>query len=252
MTISSSSISASQANVRIASYNAINPCIADLFDRQPIECFAQGENMFFQGDLAKHIFEITDGVVRLCKILMDGRRVISSFLFPSDVIGLSQTRHFIYGAEAVNAVKIRRISRRSLDEAMDRSPLLRPQIFTSMGIEMAAAHEQMEMLSCKNAEERVCYFLVSLRKRQIADGLNSIVIDLAMTRLDIADHLGMSIETVSRNLTKLTTKGVLADVERFSLRIAKPDVLEELAGGLWDDAGDELPSTFSRAVASRH
>jgi CRP/FNR family transcriptional regulator len=254
MTLSSSSISSSGADVAVAAFTATNVRIADLFDKQPIENFAHGETVFFQGDLARHVFEITEGVMRLCKVLLDGRRIISGFLFPGDVIGLSQSRRYMYGAEAVNSIKLRRISRRSLDEAIDRSSYLRPQIFASMCNEMAAVQEQMEMLSCKNAEERVCSFLVSMRKRQMAAGRSAVVIDLAMTRLDIADHLGMTIETVSRNLTKLAKKGVLAEVERYSVRISKPDALEELSGGCWDDAEDELPSSFygARTCNSRH
>lgn len=248
MTLLSSSISATRADASAAAFGTMNSSIADLFERQPIECFTQGETVFFQGDFAKHVFEIAEGVVRLCKILMDGRRVISGFLFPGDIVGLSQTRRFIYGAEAVNEVKIRRINRRSLDEAIDRSPLLRPQIFASMCNEVAAVQEQMVLLSCKTAEERVCSFLASLRKRQIAAGANPSVIDLAMTRLDIADHLGMTIETVSRNLTKLAKKGVLTEVERCSVRIARPDVLEDLAG---DEVDDEFPSVPARATSLR-
>lgn len=212
--------------------------LAGLFEKQPIERFNPGETVFFEGDPAKHVFEVTEGVVRLCKILVDGRRIVTGFLFAGDVIGVSQKRRFMYGAEAVTPVKLRRITRRCLEEAVELSSQLRPQVFAKLCDEMAAVQEQMVLLSCKSAEERVCSFLASLMKRCSASRSSAATIELPMTRLDIADYLGVTIETISRNLTKLARKGILADVERFSLCVLKPQALEELAG-IWDEEDDE-------------
>jgi CRP/FNR family transcriptional regulator len=222
-----------------------------LFDRQPVEWFDAGESIFFEGDPAKHIFEVTEGVVRLCKILVDGRRIVTGFLFAGDIIGVSQAKRFIYSAEAVGPVKLRRVTRRSLDEAVEASSTLRPQVFAKLCEEMAATQEQMVLLSCKNAEERVCSFLASLMKRTATSRFGAAVIELPMSRLDIADFLGMTIETVSRNLTKLAKKGVLAEVERFSLRVLKPQLLEELAG-IWTEEEDEQPSRYAAKSSLRH
>jgi CRP/FNR family transcriptional regulator len=208
--------------------------LEDLFNKQPVERFDPGETVFFEGDPARHVFQVNDGVVRLCKILVDGRRIVTGFLFAGDVVGISQHRKFLYSAEAVTPVKVRRIARRALDEAIEFSPLLRPQVFTRLCAEMAAAQEQMILLSCKSAEERLCSFLAFLMKRSRTSAQNGVVIDLPMTRLDIADYLGLTIETVSRNLTKLAKRGIIAEVERFSLRVLKPQALEEI-GGMWDD-----------------
>jgi CRP/FNR family transcriptional regulator len=216
-----------------------------LFGKQPIECFHPGQTVFFEGDPAKHVFEIVDGVLRLFKILADGRRVVTGFLFPGDVVGVSQKHRFMYGSEAVSEARLRRISRRSLDEAVDRSSELRPQVFAALCDEMAAAHEQMVLLSCKSAEERVCSFLVLLLKRNGDFGAMPSFVDLPMSRLDVADYLGLTIETVSRNLTRLANKGVLSHVERFSLRVVKPRALEQLAG-LWEDEDYEPLATSSR------
>ena len=94
--------------------------IETLFERQPVERFAAGETVFFEGDTAKHVFEITDGVVRLCKLLVDGRRIVTGFLFAGDVIGVSQRHRFGYSAEAVTPVKLRRVSRRRGDRFFAR------------------------------------------------------------------------------------------------------------------------------------
>lgn len=217
-----------------------------LFDTQPIERFNPGEAVFFQGDPAAHVFEITDGVVRLCKILVDGRRIVTGFLFAGDVIGLSQPQKYLYGGEAVTPIKLRRLARRTLDEAIEQSSTLRAQVFAKLCDEMAAAQEQLVLLSCKNANERLCSFLAFLLRRHRRSGRANSVIDLPMTRLDIADYLGLTIETVSRNLTRLARRGIIAEVERFSLRVLKSQMLEEI-GCIWDeDEEDDVPQTLRR------
>lgn len=251
MTVSSNLISIPKANAAFAAFGQADMGLDSLFEKQPVERFYPGETVFFEGDPARHVFEITEGVVRLCTMLMDGRRVINGFLFAGDVVGVSQQHRFIYSAEAVTVVKVRRINRRSLDEAIDKSSTLRPKVFARMCDEMAAVQKQMVLLSCKNAEERVSSFLASLMKRHRIADESSVLIDLPMTRQDIADYLGMTIETVSRNLTKLAKKGVLINIERFSLRVVKPDVLIELAGN-WrgeEDDDDFLPA--SRGATAR-
>jgi CRP/FNR family transcriptional regulator len=119
---------------------------------------------------------------------------------------------------------------------------------------MAAAQEQMVLLSCKSAEERLCSFLVFLMKRTRKSFPGNVMLDLPMTRLDMADYLGLTIETVSRNLTRLAKRGVISEVERFSLRVLKPQMLEDI-GGIWDDDGEDcaMRSTRSASGASyRH
>lgn len=203
----------------------------ELFGKRPVEHFHAGAPVFHEGDNARHVFEVTEGVLRLFKLLVDGRRVVTGFRFPGNVVGFSQASRFLYGAEAVTDAKVRRVSRGALNEAIENSPEIRPRVFAKLCSEMASAEEQMVLLSCKNAEERLCSFLLSLWKRQESAGS---LVALPMSRLDIADYLGLSIETVSRNLTKLAGKGVLSRVERFSLRIIKPHVLEEIAG-VWEE-----------------
>jgi CRP/FNR family transcriptional regulator len=216
-----------------------------LFDRQPSETFLAGETVFFQGDASRHIFEVTEGVLRLCKMLIDGRRVICGFMFEGDVVGMPLQHQFPYSAEAVNNVMVRRITRRYLDEAIDRTPKLRPHVYSKMSEELKSAQRQIMLLSCKNAEERVCAFLADLMNRQSLPCEHPISIRIPMTRLDMADYLGMTIETVSRNLTKLSQKGILTDVERFSLRVAKPRLLMHLAGDCIDESyNDERKLTL--------
>ncbi|AYG63584.1 Crp/Fnr family transcriptional regulator [Rhizobium jaguaris] len=219
-------------------------CLQSLFRKQPVEQLDAGESLFFESDPARHLFEVVEGVLRIFKIMADGRRVITGFLYSGDLVGVSLKNHYLYSAEAVTPVKLRRFARKAFDEAVSGSPELRPQLFARLCDEMAAAQDQMVLLSCKNAEERLCSFLLQQLRRKREQERSASVIDLPMTRLDIADYLGLTIETISRTMTKLTNKGVVSSAGRHSIRIAKPGTLAHLAGD-----GDECHDGNSIVVA---
>jgi CRP/FNR family transcriptional regulator len=219
-------------------------CLQSLFKKQPVEQLDAGRSLFFEGDPAKHLFEVVEGVLRIFKIMADGRRVITGFLYAGDLVGVSLRNHYLYSAEAVTTVKLRRFARKSFEDAVSDSPELRPQLFARLCDEMAAAQDQMVLLSCKNAEERLCSFLLQQLRRKREQERTTDLIDLPMTRLDIADYLGLTIETISRTMTKLTNKGVVSPAGRHSIRIAKPGTLAHLAGD-----GDECHDSSSSVVA---
>jgi CRP/FNR family transcriptional regulator len=218
-------------------------CLQSLFRRQPVEQLDAGGSLFFEGDPAKHLFEVVQGVLRIFKIMADGRRVITGFLYSGDLVGVSLKNHYLYGAEAVTSVRLRRFARKSFEDAVNGSPELRPQLFALLCDEMAAAQDQMVLLSCKNAEERLCSFLLQRLRCKREQERSAGIIDLPMTRLDIADYLGLTIETISRMMTKLTNKGVVSPAGRHSIRIAKPVMLAHLAGD-----GDECHDSNSSLV----
>jgi CRP/FNR family transcriptional regulator len=205
-------------------------CLQSLFRKLPVEQLETGRSLFFEGDPAKHLFELVEGVLRIVKIMADGRRVITGFLFPGDLVGVSLRNHYLYSAEAVTPAKLRRFSRKTFEDIVSGSPELRPQLFARLCDEMAAAQDQMVLLSCKNAEERLCSFLLQQLRRKQEQDRSASVVDLPMTRLDIADYLGLTIETISRTVTKLTNRGIINPVGRHSIHIAKPGMLAHLAG----------------------
>jgi CRP/FNR family transcriptional regulator len=205
-------------------------CLRSLFCKQPVEQLDAGRTLFFEGDPAKHLFELVEGVLRIFKIMADGRRVITGFLYPGDLVGVSLRNHYLYSAEAVTRTRLRRFSRKAFEETVSSSPELRPQLLARLCDEMAAAQDQMVLLSCKNAEERLCSFLLQQLQRKREQDRSSSVVDLPMTRLDIADYLGLTIETVSRTMTKLTNKGILGPAGRHSVAVIKVSTLAHLAG----------------------
>ena len=219
-------------------------CLQALFWKQPMEQLDAGRTLFFEGDQAKHLFELVEGVLRIFKIMADGRRVITGFLYPGDLVGVSLRNHYLYSAEAVTPTRLRRFSRKAFEETVSSSPELRPQLLARLCDEMAAAQDQMVLLSCKNAEERLCSFLLQQLQRKREQDCSSNVVDLPMTRLDIADYLGLTIETVSRTMTKLTNKGIVGPAGRHSVCIIKVSTLAHLAG-----EGDEYHGGSSSVIS---
>lgn len=212
--------------------------LGGLFHRQTLERFEAGAAVFWEGDAATHLFQIAEGVLRLYKIIGDGRRVITGFLYPGDLVGLSLRDRYLYTAEAVSRVRLRRLARSRFDEAVNGSPALRPELFARLSDEMAAAQDQMVLLARKSAEERVASFLLVTARRLTGDLPGRPVVDLPMTRLDIADYLGLTIETVSRLMTRFTSRGVIAPSGRHAIVILQPGKLEILAGE-GDDGGED-------------
>ena len=219
------------------------PTLKSVFDKQPDETFDAGAVIFWEGDAAAHVFEVVEGVMRVCRLLSDGRRVITGFLYPGDLIGVSLKDRYLYTAEAVTNTKVRRFARRRFRDKIEECPNLRSRLFASLCDEMAAAQDQLVLLARKSAEERVCSFLLATARRLSSDRQATLVVEIPMSRLDIADYLGLTIETVSRTTTSLTSRGVIAPSGRHAIVIRKLAKLAALAGeSEEDDKGAVVPS----------
>ena len=223
------------------------PSLQTLFDRQPIETFEAGEAIFWEGDAATHVFEVSTGVLRVCRLLSDGRRAITGFLYPGDLVGVSLKDRYLYTAEAVTETKVRRFARGLFQEKINECPALRPQLFARLCDEMAAAQDQLVLLGRKSAEERVSSFLLAIARRLSSDRRTTPVVEIPMTRLDMADYLGLTIETVSRTMTSLAARGVIAANGRHAVVVRKLAKLVALAGET--EADDKYPITASTRQA---
>ena len=126
----------------------------------------------------------------------------------------------------------------------EREPQLKEQLFSKLCDEMAAAQDQMVLLSRRSAEEKLAGFFLLMTRGQVQN--RRMLIELPMTRLDIADYLGMTIETVSRAITKLAGCGVIATVGRHSIAVLNMNALVALAGGELENA------SFQEAYHRRH
>jgi CRP/FNR family transcriptional regulator, anaerobic regulatory protein len=219
------------------------PALKDLFGGQPVESFSAGEALFWEGDKASQIFDVLEGVLRVYKILPDGRRAIMGFVYPGDVPGLSFKNRYLFTAEGVTAVKVRRFPRAQFFSLANDSSDLRPQLFALLCDEMSAAQDQMLLLGRKSAEERVVSFLLAVHGK-CASGNE---IELPMSRLDMADYLGLTVETVSRMITSLVRRRLIEAIGRRRIALRKLSALRNIAGRDKDEA-DAQPATARRAV----
>ncbi|RWN60537.1 helix-turn-helix domain-containing protein [Mesorhizobium sp.] len=185
---------------------------------QPLSFFPAGAEIYAQGEKAGVFYQVEFGAVRIYRLLADGRRQISAFHLAGETFGLEAgtTHHFF--AEAINATGIRVFR---IAAGADISNQLLPLALKGL----TRAQEHLLVLGRQNAIERVAAFLVDMAKRQ--GGLRQV--ELPMSRMDIGDYLGLTIETVSRVFTRLKEKGFIRLISLRCIEIDKHDALRNLS-----------------------
>ena len=191
-------------------------------------CYSQRQQMFAQDEPADSVYNITSGSVRLYRLLPDGRRQVVGFAIPGDFLGLSMSERSVYGAEALTSVTVCRFNREVFSHFVDERPHLLRRLYDLASHELSLAQEQMVIIGRRTAEERVVCFIVGLRARWAQFNGNSVTVPLPMTRQDIADFLGLTIETVSRAISKLAREKALLVVPD-GVRILDIERLEAIA-----------------------
>ncbi|WP_336168517.1 helix-turn-helix domain-containing protein [Ensifer sp. MJa1] len=219
------------------------PDLSSVFSLQPMIDVAPGQALFWEGDDAKYVFQVEDGMLRALRLLADGRRVIVGFLHAGDLLGVSLKDRYLYTVEAITEVRLRRYPRRRFEDEVARRPHLREQLFSKLCDEMTAAQDQAVLLSRRSADEKVANFLLLMAKDRDAEPVT--FVDLPMTRLDIADYLNMTIETVSRTITKFASNGIIVAPDRRSIIILKRHMLQSIANG---DGCDLRPVAVSNRI----
>ena len=172
-----------------------------------------GHGFIAEGDSANSFYNITHGTARLFKLLPDGRRQITGFAGPGTFLGLAAQDTYSFGAEALEPVRLCRFSRSGLNDLMEDFPSLEQRLLQVACSELVMAQEKMLLLGRKTARERLATFLIG-RVSQGAhcphDHTPNTTLNLPMSRSDIADYLGLTIETVSRTLTQLENSAAIA------------------------------------------
>ncbi|MFV0279922.1 MAG: Crp/Fnr family transcriptional regulator [Rhodoblastus sp.] len=185
--------------------------------------------LFDQETPVEHVFTVVQGVARLYKLLPDGRRQIVGFALPGDFLGLALADGYGYCADAVTPVTVCRFSRQSFAEYADRHPQMLRRLYDMATHELALAQQQMVLLGRRDALEKLAAFLLGLQKRWArVSGKQSATIDLPMGRQDIADFLGLTIETVSRTLNRMARDKTIVIVPD-GVRLLDLERLEALA-----------------------
>jgi CRP/FNR family transcriptional regulator len=184
--------------------------------------------IFWEGDAATSFYRVVSGAVRICKLMADGRRQVTDFFTAGDLIVLDLADKYSFTAEAVVDCIVRQYPRTAIFNLVKNDQRFSQQLLAITCSRLMSAHHQMMTLGRKTAEERMATFLTGLVQREPR---RSRQIELPMSRTDIADYLGLTVETVSRVLSRLKQQGVISVPNTHSVSITDPEALELLCDG---------------------
>jgi CRP/FNR family transcriptional regulator, nitrogen fixation regulation protein len=160
-----------------------------------------------EDDPADHVYEVISGTVCACKMLREGRRQIAGFYFAGDVFGLESAKRHRVTAEAITNARVRIVKKRALSSLASSNLQVADRLLALTARELARKQDHLLLLLSTTAEERIICFLIEIVQR--AFPREDDLIDLPMSRRDIADYLGLTIETVSRTLWDLERRGAI-------------------------------------------
>jgi len=166
--------------------------------------YPRNTEVFGENEPADYLYKVVSGSVRTYKILNDGRRQVGGFYLPGDIFGLEFAEEHSLSAEAITDAKVLVVKRSALNALAGRDSSVAQQLFALTGRELHRVQDRI-LLLIKSAQERVASFLLEMAERAAQKN----IIDLPMSRQDIADYLGLTIETVSRTLTSLETAAAI-------------------------------------------
>ncbi len=190
--------------------------------------FNSCETVFAQEEMTTSFYNLLEGVMRLYKLLPDGRRQIVGFALPGDFLGMAASPRHGFSADAIGQVAVCRFARVPFARFVENKPHLLRRINELAVRELSQAREHMVLLGRRSAEEKVATFLIGWRDRLTRLRGPAETVPLPMSRQDIADYLGLTIETVSRTFTKLERDGVI-EILPGSISLRDPGRAEALA-----------------------
>jgi CRP/FNR family nitrogen fixation transcriptional regulator len=184
--------------------------------------YNRGAEIFGEAEPAEYVYQVVEGAVRSYKLLSDGRRQIGAFHLVGDIFGLENGAVHRFTAEAIVDTTVRLVRRISLEHIAETDALLARDLLSMTTSNLQHAEDHMLLLGRKTSLERVAAFLLEMDRRLTASG----VMALPMSRRDIADYLGLTLETVSRALSCLHDKGILGFLGQTQRQIVLLDKLE--------------------------
>lgn len=187
--------------------------------------FSRNDEIYAEGDSADCWYKVVSGTVRVCKLLANGRRHIGEFCFSGDCFGIGRDGERLFSAEAVDDVVVMRFQQRATEQLIDQNPALARLLRESMSRDLADAHGRTLLLGRMTAPERVATFLLEMFER--CDRIKAL--DLPMSRSDIADYLGLTVETVCRTLSLFRRDEVIAIPNPHRIELLDRDGLGAIA-----------------------
>lgn len=177
------------------------------------------------------VANILSGVVKLTKTMADGREQIVGLQFPPDFLGRAYRSEAPYTAQALTPVELCTFPRARFDRFLAAHAGLEHRLFEATLDELDAARDWMLLLGRKSAREKVASFVMMIARRAVPAADGTVTLDLPLSRADIADFVGLTIETVSRQLTRLRADGMIRLVGTRTVVVPDPRRLAEAAGG---------------------
>lgn len=184
--------------------------------------FSRDAEIYAEGDRSDGWYKVVSGTVRICKLMADGRRHIADFHYSGDCFGFDPVGDRLSSAEAVGDVIVMRFPRAATERLIDQRPELSRGLCDMTLRDLAHAQTRMLLLGRMTASERVANFLLELAERRDAHR----VLDVPMSRTDIADYLGLTIETVCRVLSALKRGGTIAIPDTHRIELCDRGALE--------------------------
>ncbi len=185
--------------------------------------YPRNTEIFGENDPIDYIYKVISGSVRTYKILSDGRRQVAGFYLPGDIFGLQFGDARIFSAEAITDTKVLFAKRTALAALANRDPAIGRELMVLTGRELRRMQERIFLL-VKSAQERVASFLLEMAARSPSGDL----VELPMSRQDIADYLGLTIETVSRTLTCMESAATIEVPSSRRILLCNRSVLKRL------------------------
>ncbi len=201
------------------------------FANASLRCIKAKAHLFTEGDVKTHVYKVLSGAACLYKVLADGRRQIVGFALEGDLIGLGSASIATYNAQAIVTTRLQCVSLAHLLHMAERDAMLALRLYQALSGELAATREHLLCVGQRGAMERLAAFLMTLSRRNEARGRDRSTIRLPMTRTDIADFLGLTIETVSRCFSRLKGRSLIEIEQISTIRLNDIAALAELADG---------------------
>jgi len=188
--------------------------------------FSRGETLFAEGDDAVSSYRVVKGAIRLCKHLSDGRRQIADFVLPGDYCGFLPLARHRFTGEAASDLEVIMYPQRKVEALSENSPAIRRLLADFVGRRLSSVQDHVVMLGRQTARERVMSFLLVLA--DAARAKDSEPVPLPMNRQDIADYLGLTIETVCRVMSELKRSRLIGTPSLHSFTIRNMEKLRDI------------------------
>ena len=190
---------------------------------------SRNKTIFNEGDPAEYSYKVVSGTVRLCKHMTDGRRQIAQFLFPGDFFSFADFGEHSFTAEAVTDVVLVSYAQRQVAQLCEERRSVNQRLLTFLSQRICAMQDHLILLGCQAAKGRIASFLLQLSEQTGSE--EDQLFDVPMSRLDIADYLGLRIETVCRVLSEMKRMRVIDMLDVHQFELLDSDTLQALADG---------------------